>query len=162
MLVGNELVCDCFIWKTLVYNRINLTTKIYKILICFLNLFVFDTLCLCGIECMKCCDLFMHVYSLCAIIFLAIESNEECTEEGEVFEYQEEEDQGQANQGKPSKLLHIWILFTCFVGCIKVYEIACFHIAIALVAIVLLAQAPRAYCYHPVRWPPLNTYSSPL
>jgi hypothetical protein len=38
------------------------------------------------------------------LIFLAIESNEECTEEGEVFEYQEEENQGQANQGKPSKL----------------------------------------------------------
>jgi hypothetical protein len=54
---------------------------------------------------MKCCDLCMHVYSLCAIIFLAIESNGECTEEGEVFEYQEEEDQGQATQGKPSKLV---------------------------------------------------------
>jgi hypothetical protein len=49
----------------------------------------------------------MHVYSLCAIIFPAIESNEECTEEGEVFEYQEEEDRGQATQGKPSNLLHI-------------------------------------------------------
>jgi hypothetical protein len=43
---------------------------------------------------------------LIACYFLpAIESNDaECTEEGEVFEYQEEEDQGQANQGKPSKL----------------------------------------------------------
>jgi hypothetical protein len=49
----------------------------------------------------------MPVYSLCAIVFPAIESNEECTEEGEVFEYQKEEDQGQANQGKPSNLLHI-------------------------------------------------------
>jgi hypothetical protein len=38
------------------------------------------------------------------LIFPAIESNEECTEEGEVFEYQEEEYQGLANQGKPSKL----------------------------------------------------------
>jgi hypothetical protein len=37
----------------------------------------------------------------------AIESNEECTEEGEVYEYQEEEDQGQDNQGKPSNLMHI-------------------------------------------------------
>jgi hypothetical protein len=46
----------------------------------------------------------MHVCLLCAIIFLAIESNEECAEEGEVFEYQEEEDQGLANQGKPSIL----------------------------------------------------------
>jgi hypothetical protein len=35
-----------------------------------------------------------------------LDSNDtECTEEGEVFEYQEEEDQGQANQGKPSKLV---------------------------------------------------------
>jgi hypothetical protein len=35
-----------------------------------------------------------------------IDSNEnECTEEGEIFEYREEEDQGQANQGKPSKLV---------------------------------------------------------
>jgi hypothetical protein len=41
---------------------------------------------------------------LYAIIFLAIELNKECAEEGEVFEYQEEEYQGLANQGKPSKL----------------------------------------------------------
>jgi hypothetical protein len=34
------------------------------------------------------CDLCMLVYLLCVIIsFLAIESNEECTEEGEVYEY---------------------------------------------------------------------------
>jgi hypothetical protein len=48
----------------------------------------------------------MYIY-LCVIIFPTIESNEECTEEGEVFEYQEEEDQGLANQGKPSNLMHI-------------------------------------------------------
>jgi hypothetical protein len=35
----------------------------------------------------------------------ALDSNDtECTEEGGVFEYQEE-DQGQADQGKPSKLV---------------------------------------------------------
>jgi hypothetical protein len=44
---------------------------------------------------------------LCAFIFLAIDSNDEFAEEGEVFEYQEEGDQGQANQGKPSNLMHI-------------------------------------------------------
>jgi hypothetical protein len=43
----------------------------------------------------------MCAYSY-VIIFSAIESNEECAEEEEVFEYQEEEDQGQATQGKPS------------------------------------------------------------
>jgi hypothetical protein len=43
----------------------------------------------------------MYIY-LCAIIFPAIKWNAERTEEGEVFEYQEEEDQGQATQGKPS------------------------------------------------------------
>jgi hypothetical protein len=37
----------------------------------------------------------------CLLFLPAIESNNtECTEEGEVYEYQEEEDQGQANQGK--------------------------------------------------------------
>jgi hypothetical protein len=47
-------------------------------------------------------------YSLRVVIFfLAIESNEESAEEGEVFEYQEEGDHGQANQGKPPILMHI-------------------------------------------------------
>jgi hypothetical protein len=45
---------------------------------------------------------------ICALLFFpAIESNEECTEEGEVYEYQDEEDQGQASQGKPSNLMNI-------------------------------------------------------
>jgi hypothetical protein len=44
----------------------------------------------------------MNAYFVCFISFLAIESNDDCAEEGEVFEYQEEGDQGQANQGKPS------------------------------------------------------------
>jgi hypothetical protein len=46
----------------------------------------------------------MHEFLLCvsSFLFLAIESNDDCAEEGEVFEYQEEGDQGQANQGKPS------------------------------------------------------------
>jgi hypothetical protein len=42
-----------------------------------------------------------------------IELNDvECTKEGEVFEYQEEEDQGHANQGKPSILDAYLNLFT--------------------------------------------------
>jgi hypothetical protein len=51
----------------------------------------------------------MHVSCVCLLAYCllfflpAIGSNDtECTEEGEVYEYQEEEDQGQANQGKPS------------------------------------------------------------
>jgi hypothetical protein len=63
----------------------------------------------------------MHVCLLCVSIFPAIESNEECAEEGEVFEYQEEEDQGQATQGKPSILDTYLILFTYFACFIKVY-----------------------------------------
>jgi hypothetical protein len=43
----------------------------------------------------------MHVCLLGAFIFPAIDWNDECAEEGEVFEYQEQGDQGQANQGKP-------------------------------------------------------------
>jgi hypothetical protein len=51
-----------------------------------------------------------------------IESNNtECNEEGEGYEYQEEEDQGLANQGKPSILDTYLILFTYFACFIKVY-----------------------------------------
>jgi hypothetical protein len=49
----------------------------------------------------------LFIYLCVVIFFLAIESNEECTEEDEVYEYQDEEDQGQATQGKPSNLMHI-------------------------------------------------------
>jgi hypothetical protein len=46
----------------------------------------------------------MLAYCLLSLLTV-IESNDtECKEEGEVFEYQEKEDQGLANQGKPSKL----------------------------------------------------------
>jgi hypothetical protein len=59
-------------------------------------------------ECYIACDLCMLVYLFVhCCIFPTIESNEECTEEGEVYEYQDEEDQGQATQGKPSNLMHI-------------------------------------------------------
>jgi hypothetical protein len=48
----------------------------------------------------------MHECLLCVCVvvvyFSTIESNDDCAEEGEVFEYQEEGDQGQVNQGKPS------------------------------------------------------------
>jgi hypothetical protein len=47
------------------------------------------------------------MYAYLCFYFLAIESNKECAEDGEVFEYQEEEDQGQATEGKPSILMHI-------------------------------------------------------
>jgi hypothetical protein len=43
------------------------------------------------------------MYAYCVLlIFPVIESNDECAEEGEISEYQEEGDQGQATQGKPS------------------------------------------------------------
>jgi hypothetical protein len=45
----------------------------------------------------------MNAYRVCLrFLFPAIESNDDCAEEGEVFEYQEKGDQGQAIQGKPS------------------------------------------------------------
>jgi hypothetical protein len=53
------------------------------------------------------CSLYACVLIVC-YYFPAIESNDnERAEEGEVYEYQEEEDQGQATQGKPSTLLHL-------------------------------------------------------
>jgi hypothetical protein len=60
-------------------------------------------------ELLKCVWLVYACIFICALLFFpAIESNEECTEEGEVYKYQDEEDQGQASQGKPSNLMHFW------------------------------------------------------
>jgi hypothetical protein len=54
---------------------------------------------------------------LCRYYLPALDSNDtECIKEGEVFEYKEE-DQGQADQGKPSILDTYLILFTaCFIN----------------------------------------------
>jgi hypothetical protein len=52
---------------------------------------------------MKCLWLVYACILIVCYYFPAIESNEECTEEGEISEYQEEEDQGQAT--KASHLL---------------------------------------------------------
>jgi hypothetical protein len=50
----------------------------------------------------------MNAYWVYAsFLFPAIESNDDCAEEGEVFEYQEEGDQGQAHQGKPSTCAYL-------------------------------------------------------
>jgi hypothetical protein len=53
----------------------------------------------------------MHACLLLLFLLPAIESNDtECNKQGKVFEYQEEQDQGQADQGKPSKLVAYLIL----------------------------------------------------
>jgi hypothetical protein len=70
-------------------------------------MFVSDTLWLCDVEWWSVCDLCMHVCLLCIFIFPAIDSNDECAEEGEVLECQEEGGQGQANQGKPSTCAYL-------------------------------------------------------
>jgi hypothetical protein len=62
--------------------------------------------------------------------FPAIESNDECVEAGEVFEYQEEEDQGQATQGKPS---------TCCISESYYYTLHCFT--------TVFHDALFPYCY---------------
>jgi hypothetical protein len=113
-------------------------------------MFVSDTLWLCDVGCGNACVLCMIACLLSLFILQAIESNDtECTGEGEVYEYQEEEDQGQANQGKPSILdayLILLIYFACF---IKVYQIACYYIAIVLVAITCWLKLHKPNYYHP-------------
>jgi hypothetical protein len=81
-------------------------------------MFVSDTLWLWWCLCL----VYACLLIICYFFLSAIESNDtEYTKEGEVYEYQEEEDQGQANQGKPSILDTYLILFTYFACFIKVY-----------------------------------------
>jgi hypothetical protein len=69
---------------------------------------------------------------VCVVTFLVIELNDDCAEEGEIFEYQEEGDQGQANQGKH---LLVAYLNPTITPCIALFQFI-------LLCIVLL------YCYH--------------
>jgi hypothetical protein len=65
-------------------------------------LFVSDTCLVWFVCCGDVYGLFVLAY-LCRYYLSALDSNDtESIEEGKVFEYQEEEDQGQATQGKPS------------------------------------------------------------
>jgi hypothetical protein len=48
------------------------------------------------------------------------------SKKGKIFEYHEEEDQGQANQGKPSKLVASLILVLLIAWLTTIYKNACF------------------------------------
>jgi hypothetical protein len=67
-------------------------------------MFASDTQCLsCVMLALRVILVCMNAYCVCVVVYFpAIESNDDCAKEGEIFEYQEEGDQGQANQGKPS------------------------------------------------------------
>jgi hypothetical protein len=84
-------------------------------------------------------------------------------EEGEVFEYQEEEDQGLANQGKPSVLdaylnpIHLLCMFhKGLSNCM--FFLYCYSPR----SNYLLAQAPEANLLSSFEMIPLNTYSITL
>jgi hypothetical protein len=99
---------------------------------------------------------------VCVVVFFsAIESNDDCAEEGKVFEYQEEGDQGQANQGKP---------YTCCIS--ESYQVImhcstlvflnmhCFsYIAIIPYIAIVEGLAPRVDLVSSFEMTPLVTYS---
>jgi hypothetical protein len=70
-------------------------------------MFVSDTQCLsCVLHVLGVNHVCMNAYCV-LLLFPAIESNNDCAEEGKIFEYQEEGDQGQAIQGKPSTCAYL-------------------------------------------------------
>jgi ferredoxin len=75
----------------LIYS-FSLLLKILQNFVQILNMFDSDTLSLCDVDCVNACAWCMLVCLLCVITFPAIESNDECAEEDEVYEYQDEED----------------------------------------------------------------------
>jgi hypothetical protein len=104
----------------------------------------------------------MHVYLLCAIIFLAIESNEECIEEGKVFEYQEEEDQGQATQGNPSKLVAYLNPIDLFCRLHKGLLNCMFLYCYSSCSNSIMGSSSTSLLLSSFEMTPLNTYSLPL
>jgi hypothetical protein len=78
----------------------------------------------------------MNAYCMCtSFLFPAIESNDDCAEEGEVFEYQEEGDQGQAQQGKPSTCAYLNPIMSLCIALLLFLLSLCiaFHIAMPLI-----------------------------
>jgi hypothetical protein len=80
----------------------------------YVVLFVSDT-CWCGLyAAMMCVNLVcLHAY-VCYCLSVLDSNDPMCTEEGEIFEYQEDEDQVHANQGNPSKLVAFLFLVLLF------------------------------------------------
>jgi hypothetical protein len=126
-------------------------------------MFVSDTLWLCDIDCGCACVVCMLVCLLFDILLPVIESNDtECTEEGELYVYQEEEDQGQVNQGNPSILdaylnpIHlICRLHKDLLNCMFLYcYISCSNYIVGLSSTSLLLSS--------FEMTPLNTYSLSL
>jgi hypothetical protein len=75
------------------------------------------------------CVNYFFLCAYCVNLLSTLDSNDAGFSEGGVFEYQEE-DQGQADQGKPSKLVAYLILVLLNACFINAYENACFYIAI--------------------------------
>jgi hypothetical protein len=116
-------------------------------------MFVSDTLWLCDVEWWSVCDLCMHVYLLCVFIFPAIESNDECAEEGEIFEYQEEGDQGQAI--KASHLLDAYLNLNYTFASLRLILLKCMDLCCySSYSNYCWLRLRESSCYHPSRWPP--------
>jgi Ca2+/H+ antiporter len=76
------------------------------------------------------CVAYICLHAYIVIILPTLDAKDtECTKEGEVFEYQEE-DQGHADQGKPSNLIAYLILILIIACFMNIYENVCFYIAI--------------------------------
>jgi hypothetical protein len=105
----------------------------------------------------------MHACLLLLFLLPAIESNDtECNEEGEVYEYQEEEDQGLANQGKPSKLdaylNPIRSLCRLHKGLLKLHVLHCYSSC----SNYIVGSSSTSQVLSSFEMTPLNTYSLPL
>jgi hypothetical protein len=99
----------------------------------------------------------MYIY-LCVIIFPAIESNEECTEEGGVFEYQEEEDQGLANHKLDAYLNPIHLLCRLHKGLLNCMFFYCYSSC----SNYIVGSSSTSQLLSSFEMTPLNTYSSPF
>jgi hypothetical protein len=100
----------------------------------------------------------MHVCLLCVVAFFpVIELNDEC-EEGEIFEYQEEGDQGQANQDKPSTCCisePYQVTLRCFTTVFLIMHV--FYIVIVPYIAIVGDLAPQVDLLSSLKMTPLAT-----
>jgi hypothetical protein len=90
-----QIEISCYYVGRLFFGKLDIGWDIW-------NMFASDTQCLSCVMLPWVWSMYAWMLIVCVVVFPVVESNDDCAEEGEVFEYQEEGDQGQANQDKQS------------------------------------------------------------
>jgi hypothetical protein len=168
MLWSNRVACLCTYSLIKVLLLVKYFPYSYKKLVVYKYLILFGEIaCLFlilvwwGMCAVMVCVLSVCLHAYILLCLPALDSNDaECTKDGEVFEYRGE-DQGQADQGKPSELVASLILVFTHAWFITVYENALFFMLLLPLDSNYWRLGSTSQLLSSSWMTPLNTHLSP-